>query len=348
MVEKSMAIALRPGALLGAVTWLALSGAPALAGGDYSKNNIPKSLSGVFATPCSGPGGSGSVASYAGDTAFLFSAYDGPSSCQGALALNAPNGTAVNGNASIQWTVNGPYGPVVRSGSSKAAAGYGWAKMGASAQLTGTGQEVDSVSQGGWADIVTIVPANPALNGTKAHLDFWLHMDGTLQISQNLFDGPFAEMRVSAYSDRVIDVNNPGSDVQFALGNAWPAGGATTLVVNQTKLMSLSFTLGQSFQMGIYARASAWDGVPLGWFFGPNSSASADFSNTFTWQGVNAVTVNGAPIGFTMTSATGVDWLQPLSAVPEASHGAMLHAGLLLMCGLQARRAGSHQASAGR
>jgi hypothetical protein len=318
-----MTPAQRQTALIGASAAMTLAAGGALAGQNYYRGDVP--FAGYLATPCAGLVASGAPYYSAGDQ-FGFDTFTAPTNCQGALGSTVSGG--LNTAANAQWQVPYSGGTGTQAATASAGAGYGWSKLSTSAQAVGSQTPVAGMAMGGWADMLTIVPTDPALIGTQAHLNFNLHVDGQLKVSLGYFAGPYAQIRLSAYGNKLFDFANPLSDTVIQLGMGTTPDAVTTLNVNQTVPMSLTFTLGDTFQMSVFERSLSW--IQTQWPIFPQTTASADFSNTFTWQGVSSVTVGGTSVAYTMTSASGVNWANAITPVPEPGSGALVLAGLLL------------------
>lgn len=108
--------------------------------------------------------------------------------------------------------------------------------------------------------------------------------------------------------------------------------------INDTIHLAIPVTLGTSFSFGVYGYALAGmrstSGVP------GISMADTDFSHTVTWGGVVGIydASGHALSGYSLTSASGVDWTRPLAApVPEPETWALMLTGLGLL-GFAARR----------
>jgi len=204
-------------------------------------------------------------------------------------------------------------------------------------------------AQAGFTDQVTIT-GQP--NGTTGLMQFLVHVDGTLQSS-----GPSARpgFWVTPYQngaitsrDAIFNAANPNpvigslSSVGYQTRIWWnPAetsAGAPDLVVNEDILFTMPFTFGTTFSMGLYGVAVGTNGA-----FGAgvvNSTATSDFGNTITWEGISTVTVGGAPVSYAMTSLSGIDWTVAAEAdtIPEPTTLAVLAAGLGGLGALRRRR----------
>jgi hypothetical protein len=74
-------------------------------------------------------------------------------------------------------------------------------------------------------------------------------------------------------------------------------------------------------------------------------TATADLAHSFYWGGIQSVTLSGAPVSYTLTSASGTDWTRsfiPATAAPEPAGGlvvAVLLAGMWLFRRIARERA---------
>jgi hypothetical protein len=194
---------------------------------------------------------------------------------------------------------------------------------------------------GGWVDMLTLHPLNPAQIGQSASFSFVIDVGGTLA-GQGVND--------SFNSGAGFGIQPYLNDLAFAPGPAssyWVSGqGQMGFRYNQTVDQLVTFTtlvtLGTPFELGVFARASAGNAS-----FGSVtafSEATVDFMNTVTWAGISALTLNGNPVPYTLASASGIDWTQPYAPVPEPTTWALWAAGLLAVAvrrGRQASSAGS-------
>lgn len=161
----------------------------------------------------------------------------------------------------------------------------------------------------GWNDVLVVTPQDPAQNGQSGMFSFDLDVSGVLDAQPTGNSG--TQLKIAAYRD-----NGQNGFSQWSVGGQGQFNFPYHEVVDTMISLGLPVTLGQPFQFGLYARATAASAS-----FGPNwiSEASNDFLATITWQGVNGVTVGGQPIAYSLSSQSGIDWTQPFQPiqVPE-------------------------------
>ena len=176
---------------------------------------------------------------------------------------------------------------------------------------------------GGWTDSLTIT--SPGLNGQAG---VWLapvDVSGFMQVAG--FAGS-ASFVVQAFIDGqgLKKSDAPGfdqggsdplaTDFQLARWGVSSFGShASRTVTGDTVTFAIPIVFGQSFDLGIYALATAGmrssSGVP------GNSTASTDFLNTLLWGGGGTVLHGGSPVGaFSIGSASGTDWAVAGAPVP--------------------------------
>lgn len=200
----------------------------------------------------------------------------------------------------------------------------------------GFGGFAAAVASGGWVDMLTLNPRNAADIGKTASFTFALNVEGLLagQGAVHSFNS-LARFGVKPYiNDASLP---PGPASEFALQGQGQIGFPYNAAVNQLTLFTGNITLGTPFELGVFARAWAGNASsgPLFVF----SEATADFSSAITWAGISSLTLGGAPVAYTLSSASGIDWIQPFaSTVPEPATWALWTGGLLGMGALRRRR----------
>lgn len=174
-----------------------------------------------------------------------------------------------------------------------------------------------AIADAGWLDRITIFA--PGLNGQAGVLNFSLFVSGNLDA-----DSPRggASMQI-------------GVDSPFGVDDAevWQAGADNHIIVGEGPVaesvpFSVNFTYGTPFLMSVrgLAAASTASRDPV-----PGSSALADFYNTVNWNGIQSITAGGAPVsGYSITSASGVDYTQSFAAAAAPEPGTMALLGAAL------------------
>jgi len=199
-----------------------------------------------------------------------------------------------------------------------------------------SGAFVQATATGGWVDTLTLNPVNPAQFGQIASFSFLIDVGGTLA-GQGATDSynSLARFGITPYLDDANFV--PGPEAQFAIQGQGQMGFPYNETVNQLVTFTTNVTLGTPFELGVFARALAGNAS-----FGSVSAfseATVDFSNTITWAGISALTLNGNAVAYTLTSASGIDWTQAYAApVPEPATWALWAGALLSMGALRWRQ----------
>ncbi|GAB4040317.1 MAG: hypothetical protein Fur0014_10720 [Rubrivivax sp.] len=99
---------------------------------------------------------------------------------------------------------------------------------------------------------------------------------------------------------------------------------------------------GQPLNLDFYATAQASMTVyaqAVGYY--ASGDLSLDLGNSFYWDGIDAVTVDGLPVDFTVTSASGTDYAASLAPVPEPGTALLWAGGLAGLLAERRRRAAS-------
>lgn len=196
----------------------------------------------------------------------------------------------------------------------------------------GTSGFAVSEATGGWVDMLTLNPANPADIGKTASFTFAIDVGGTLQAVPS--GNGFAAFGVKPFINDAAFVGNQQFQVQGQGQFNFPYDQA----VDQIVTFTTDVTLGTAFELGVFARA--WAGLAS---YSPGSEwiseGTVDFMNTVSWAGVTAVTLDGSPLAYTLASGSGIDWTQPFTApVPEPAAWALWAGGLLGIGVLRRRR----------
>ena len=167
------------------------------------------------------------------------------------------------------------------------------------------------LANGGWKETFTV--SHPSLNGQAGFMVFQVRARGTLTVTGTFNDlSGAASLTIAPYKDNIYLMQS----ASWSLGNAISFA---TRTVDETVTMTVPITFGQSFTLGVYARAAAGQGSQA--FGQPQSfysSATTDFSGGgVTWEGIASVQSGGQPVsGYTVISATGMNWSQPFGACP--------------------------------
>ena len=195
-----------------------------------------------------------------------------------------------------------------------------------------------AAATGGWVDVMALNPLNAALIGQTASFSFQMALSGTLA-GQGVADSwnSSAQFGVRPYLNDAMFVAGPGDS--FSVSGQGQFGFRYNQTVNQVATFTTNITLGTPFELGVFARALA--GIAS---LGPVailSESSVDFSNTVTWAGISALTLNGNAVPYTLNSVSGIDWTQPFTpAVPEPGSAWLWAAGLAWIGGRRLAAAG--------
>lgn len=197
------------------------------------------------------------------------------------------------------------------------------------AQFVGSNAAGFEVAEGtgGWVDMLTLNPVNPADVGKTASFSFAIEVGGTLQGLP--MGNSVAAFGVKPYVDDASILDGQGVEQQFSVQGQGQFGFPYDETVDHIATFTANVTLGTAFELGVFARALVGNAS-----YSPGSSfvsaATVDFSHTISWAGVTAVTLDGNPLDYTLASASGIDWTQAYAAqVPEPSTWALWAVGLL-------------------
>jgi len=184
-----------------------------------------------------------------------------------------------------------------------------------------------AVATGGWVDMLTFNPADPAQIGQEASFSFVIDVGGTMSgQGANHSYNSLVRFGLRPYKNDAFFAPGPESD--FFVQGQGQQGFPYDHTVNQLVTLTTTVTLGTAFELGVFARA--WAGNASYGSVQAFSEATADFSNTITWAGISALTLNGNAVPYTLASASGIDWTQPyVAAVPEPTTWALWACGLV-------------------
>lgn len=205
---------------------------------------------------------------------------------------------------------------------------------------------------GGWNDTITLSMAGQSGTG------FWIapiHVEGELNTKNN---GASSKLQVEAFLNHA-DILGPATDLfhdaslnpgaaqssvydpsfvtyQLARWGAtnWGPSDASSLEhlsVDETVYFVIPFTWNTSFDLGIFALASAGMRAQGSTVGQPNATSDALFANTIAWAGPGYVLNNGTGpqiTGFDISSTSGANYAMT-SPVPEPTIWGMFSLGLV-------------------
>ncbi|MEO8442126.1 MAG: FxDxF family PEP-CTERM protein [Betaproteobacteria bacterium] len=239
-------------------------------------------------------------------------------SAQGSSLFGVINQSATYSNVSqhVQTQSNG-------------SAGFGVINLFADFSGPNSAQFPVSVVTGGWVD--SLLFNLQGHTGESGLMSFGMHVEGTLESLAGF--NSLAGFGLRPYVDDQFLSTVPSALIFQGQGQiGFPYNETVDTIVT----FNIPFTFGTAFELGIFANAIART-ASQGAVEAINT-ATVDFSNTITWNGISAVTLNGQAVDYDLTSASGVDWrTATVTAVPEPETYVMLLAGLGLL-GFVARR----------
>ncbi len=227
------------------------------------------------------------------------------------------NGVA---SASASNSTPGAQGPLNQSISGSATLGYVRAQ--GSNAYTDYAVFANATLDGGWNESFTV--SHSSLNGQAGYMVFRLHARGSFH-TEGLSGSALIE--VASYKNHAALAWNPyylqeGSDVgsangqnQYARWGLASYGSPDNRSVDAYVTMSVPFTFGTPFTLGVYARATAGQ-RSSGGFNGPSSDWLDFSSHGVEWAGITGVLNAGGTgvTGSTIVSGSGIDWTPPVGA----------------------------------
>lgn len=303
---------------------LVLGGGQLAAAAELGRTQIAAGA--VMVSTCAGTRAGGSPG--AGD---LGGWHEGLSACS--ASQSAVPGATVSESTSFAH-------PLVNVAVGQASATMGQMKL--YADFSGNNQLGAGVwATAGWVDTLTVNAVNPAQQGKSAILTFSLRVQGTLVGQPTGNSGVGIEL--SPYiNDSFMGVPEAlYAGQQFKVAGQGQGGFPYNATVDSLATFRALITLGTPFELGIFGRAVAGAASR-----GPDwtSAATADFSDTITWQGVQDVTVQGSSVPVTISALSGTPWMGSYAApVPEASTWLMALAGMLTLVALRRDRGRGRQ-----
>jgi hypothetical protein len=183
-------------------------------------------------------------------------------------------------------------------------------------------------------DQITINPQNPALIGTLGTMTFLVEVSGALTATESSSSdaNAVALWSMAAFTDfgntAFVSAQLGTTPYYETYGDASGGIYALTLPATLGSPQALILTyevLSQAAKNVVATPASA--------------SASAQFGNTFRWLGIQSVMdETGTAIAFNVSSDSGVNWAQAVSAVPVPAAAWLFGTGLLGLIGISRRK----------
>jgi hypothetical protein len=225
-----------------------------------------------------------------------------------------------NGPASLAGTATG--------GANSNGAGTVFVNWGV-VKMTGSAfGSLNTLARGIFRDeLVITAPGVP--NGTAGTVSYAIVVSGSL----------FADAPGIARASWALAADLGGGNFDINVGgtqNSVVNGGQYVGAPFGTFSATVPFAFGSTMQLYVQLEGSAQaafnntiPGLP---------NAAFDMGQSLYWGGINAITVNGAPVsGFDVSSTSGTDYRNSMAPIPEPGALAMMLAGLGVLVGLRRR-----------
>jgi hypothetical protein len=214
--------------------------------------------------------------------------------------------------------------------SSWATIDYGYAQFLAQASVTPS-----AGSNGGagttslnmvWSDSIIVTPASSALIGTTADWTFTVSVSGSGEAVDPANAGRARSGWGMRFGTSAGGSSNFGATFESSTGyNGTPLGSVSVTV---PIVLGVSSSFAGIFSG--FAEVSLSSGTP-----GGERHSLMDLSNTLQWMGTDSIMVDGAPIAFSMSATSGVDWTSTIApAIPVPSFGRLFSFILPVLLGL--------------